>query len=68
VALGIGMASVLRTNYPDEWKPEGFLKMLADKAAYQAVLAGKTVGEVEALWKDELARFRQVREKYLLYK
>jgi uncharacterized protein YbbC (DUF1343 family) len=67
ISLGIGMAHVLRTKYRDDWKPEGFLKMLADRAAYQAVLDGKPPGEVEAVWKEELARFLEVRRKYLLY-
>jgi uncharacterized protein YbbC (DUF1343 family)/CubicO group peptidase (beta-lactamase class C family) len=67
VAIGVGMACVLRATYPKEWKPDGFLRMLADEAAYQAVLDGRTVREVEAVWQPELADFRQVRAKYLIY-
>jgi uncharacterized protein YbbC (DUF1343 family)/CubicO group peptidase (beta-lactamase class C family) len=67
VALGIGMARVLRSLYPNEWKPDGFLRMLADEAAYRALLDGRTVREIEAVWQSELADFLQVRAKYLLY-
>ena len=58
VSLGIGMASVLRAKYPDEWKPEGFLRMLADQAAYQAVIDGREPRDIEATWKGELDEFR----------
>jgi uncharacterized protein YbbC (DUF1343 family) len=68
LALGVGLAHVLRTKYPDDWKPEGFLKMLADRASYQALLDGKSPREVEAVWKPELEDFLRVREKYLIYK
>ena len=67
VDLGIGMASTLRLIYSMAWQPEGFLKMLADRAAYQAVVDGKPLAEVRAVWKDELEEFRKVRAQYLLY-
>jgi uncharacterized protein YbbC (DUF1343 family)/CubicO group peptidase (beta-lactamase class C family) len=65
--LGIGFACTLRKLYPQAWKPEGFLKMLADQRSYQAVLDGKSVAEVKAVWKDELNAFRAIRAKYLIY-
>ena len=68
VALGVGLATVLKRLYPDDWKPEGFLRMLADRAAYQAVLDGKSWREVERIWGPELDEYLAVRRKYLLYK
>jgi uncharacterized protein YbbC (DUF1343 family) len=67
IALGIGLAHVLRRNYPTHWKPDGLLRMLADQAAYEAVVEGKPVARVEAVWKGELGEFLKVREKYLIY-
>ncbi len=67
IRLGIALAVVLRSQYRDQWQPEGFLKMLADRPAYQAVLDGKTVDEVMAVWQAELDAFRAVRVKYLIY-
>ena len=68
VSLGIGMASVLRAKYPDEWKPEGFLRMLADQAAYKALIDGREPRDVEATWKGELDEFVRTRQRYLIYK
>jgi uncharacterized protein YbbC (DUF1343 family) len=68
VALGIGLAHVLRSKYPNDWKPEGFLRMLADRASYQALLDGKPPREVEAVWQPELEDFLRLRARYLLYK
>ena len=65
--LGIGLACTLRRLYPETWKPEGFLKMLADRPSYQAVLDGKPIAQVKAVWRGELAAFRAIRSKYLLY-
>jgi uncharacterized protein YbbC (DUF1343 family)/CubicO group peptidase (beta-lactamase class C family) len=67
VDLGMGLAVTLRGLYPETWKPEGFLNMLADREAHAAVLAGKSVGEVRATWQAELARFRERRRAFLLY-
>ena len=67
VVLGVGMAGVLHGLYPKDWKPDALKKFLCDDAAYQAILDGLGPREVEAVWKDELAGFLQVRSKYLLY-
>ena len=58
----------LRALYPDEWKPEGLLRLLADRATYQDILAGKSVDAIMARWEAELNGFRRVRERYLLYR
>lgn len=66
--LGIAMAAVLHELYPKVWEPAGFLKMLADHAAYDALLAGKSDAEIRRLWEKELAEFVLIRNRYLLYK
>jgi uncharacterized protein YbbC (DUF1343 family)/CubicO group peptidase (beta-lactamase class C family) len=65
--LGIGMAITLHRLYPTTWEPAGFLKMLADRPSYQAMLDGKSLVDVRAVWTEELNTFRRVRAKYLLY-
>jgi uncharacterized protein YbbC (DUF1343 family) len=65
--LGIGMAHVLQARYGDRWGAEGFLKLVADRATYQAVLDGKDVVTIRHLWEPELAEFRRIRAKYLIY-
>jgi uncharacterized protein YbbC (DUF1343 family) len=68
VGLGVALASTLRALYPRDWQPDGFLKMLADEAAYKAVLDGLGYNRVKEVWQKELAGFREVRAKYLIYK
>ena len=41
--------------------------MIADRATYQAVLGGRGVKEIEALWGAELKAFQETRKRYLLY-
>jgi uncharacterized protein YbbC (DUF1343 family) len=66
--LGMALAVVLRAQYRAEWQPEGLLRLLADRATYQAILDRKPVAEIKAMWGPELAEYRQVRAKYLLYR
>ena len=61
IKLGLGLASTLRKGYRDHWKTDGLLRMLADKATYQAILDGKSTARIEALWVQELADFAKVR-------
>jgi uncharacterized protein YbbC (DUF1343 family)/CubicO group peptidase (beta-lactamase class C family) len=68
IPLGIELAATLRRLHPDQWKPDGFLKMLADQAAYQALLDGKPRAEIMETSRKELDEFLAVREKYLIYR
>jgi uncharacterized protein YbbC (DUF1343 family) len=65
--LGITLAVQLRALYPHEWKPDGLLRLLDDRATYEDILAGKPVDAITARWEPELAEFLKIREKYLLY-
>jgi uncharacterized protein YbbC (DUF1343 family)/CubicO group peptidase (beta-lactamase class C family) len=65
--LGLALAVTLRKQYPREWKPDGVLRMLGDRAAYEAIVGGRGIEEIEALWQGELDEFRRVRARYLLY-
>lgn len=68
IRLGVGIASTLRRLYPNDWKSDGFLKMLADQASYDALLAGRSPDEIEQTWRGELADYLRVRSRYLLYR
>ncbi len=67
VGMGVAIALVLRQLYPVEWQPAGFAKMVADQATAEAVNAGRSLSEIQALWSTELDAFRAVRARYLLY-
>ena len=66
--LGITLAVQLRALYPDEWKPEGLLRLLATRATYQDILSSKPVDTILARWEKDLEEFRTIRERYLLYR
>jgi uncharacterized protein YbbC (DUF1343 family) len=65
--LGLALAVSLRARYPAEWKPEGILTMLGDRASYQAILEGRGFQAIESLWRAELEEFRRIRLRYLIY-
>ncbi len=67
LVLGITLAVTLRAIYPKEWQPEGLLRLLASKAAYDDILTCKPVPAIMARWTGELEQFRRVRSRYLLY-
>lgn len=67
LTLGMEIAVALRKLYPRDWKAEGFLKMVADRATYQALLEGRNAQVISALWKGELEAFLVLRRRYLLY-
>jgi uncharacterized protein YbbC (DUF1343 family) len=67
LTLGIGLAVVLRDLYPRDWEPSGFLKMIADRATYDALLEGRDAASIMALWGPELEEFQKVRSNYLIY-
>ncbi len=65
--LGLALAVTLRARYPAEWKPEGILTMLGDRASYQAILEGRGFQAIEPPWRTELDEFRRIRLRYLIY-
>ena len=65
--LGITLAVQLRAHYPNEWQPDGLLRLLCDRATYEKILAGKPVDAIIAGWTEELAEFLKIRSRYLLY-
>ncbi len=67
LVLGVTLAVTLRAIYSKEWQPEGLLRLLASKAAYDDILACKPVAAIMARWTGELEEFRRVRWRYLLY-
>jgi uncharacterized protein YbbC (DUF1343 family) len=65
--LGLQLAVTLRRLYPEQWKPEGILRMLGDRAAYRSICDGKPLHEIEELWRQKVQEFERVRARYLLY-
>jgi uncharacterized protein YbbC (DUF1343 family)/CubicO group peptidase (beta-lactamase class C family) len=66
--LGITLAVQLRAQFPQEWNPEGLLRLLANRATYDDILAGKPVAAIMSRWDKDLDEFRRIRTRFLLYR
>ncbi len=60
----------LYRQYPNkkEFFNSFFIKLIGNKAVYQAIVQGKGENEIRQLWKDDVEKFKLVRQKYLLYR
>jgi uncharacterized protein YbbC (DUF1343 family)/CubicO group peptidase (beta-lactamase class C family) len=66
--LGIELASALWKLYPADFKLDRIMTLLANQAAYDALVAGQDPRRIAQDWQEGLDRFLQVRQKYLIYK
>lgn len=64
---GVALALTLRRLYPEDWKVEGYDRLLANRATFEGVKRGAAFAELEKGWQPELARFLERRRKFLLY-
>lgn len=67
VALGIELASALKTLHPVEWDRTRLGALLANAATLARLEAGDTPESIVASWKKDLAAFLKIRAKHLLY-
>jgi len=66
--LGIELASALRRLYPQEFKIDRMIELLANRAAYEAIVSGQDPRRIADDWREPLEKFQEMRKKYLLYK
>ena len=66
--LGIELASALLKLYPQQFHVEKMMDILASQKVYEAITRGEDPHGIRVDWQDDLARFEQVRERYLIYK
>lgn len=66
--LGIELASALLKLYPEQYHVEKIMEILANKAVYDVLVRGEDPHRIDLDWQDELLKFQQVRERYLIYK
>ena len=67
VPLGIGIARVLHELYPKQFPLAKVGRLLCHPPTLEALGQGKTLAQIEALWRTGLAKFTPRRAKYLLY-
>ncbi len=67
VLLGIDIARVLHKMYPKNFPLAKIGRLLCHPPTIEALGQGKTLSQIEALWKADLAKFNTRRANYLLY-
>jgi len=66
--LGIELASALNKLYPDNWKINTMIGLLANQEAFDALVHGDDPRSIAQAWQEDVQKFRELRAKYLLYK
>jgi uncharacterized protein YbbC (DUF1343 family) len=67
VPLGIDIARVLHELYPKSFRLAKVGRLLCHPPTLEALGQGKTLTQIKALWKTDLAKFTGRRAKHLLY-
>jgi uncharacterized protein YbbC (DUF1343 family) len=67
--LAVLLLAAVRQVYPKEFqfRNESFDRLAGGPALREALIAGREPWQIWTAWEADLARFRAVRAKYLLY-
>ena len=66
--LGIELAAALRGLYPNDYKMERMIEILANQKVFDALVAGEDPRRITQDWQDEVEGFEKRRAQYLLYR
>ncbi len=66
--LGIELAAALHKLYPQQFHMERMIEILANQNVYDAIAQGQDPRRIADDWRDPLEKFKQLRQKYLIYK
>ncbi len=67
VRAGLEIGRQLHRLHAQDWESQKFNGLLSDRQTLEAVLAGKTVTEMESAWSAELQDFLNRRSRFLRY-
>ena len=67
VTTGLEIAAQLLKLYPKDFAADPFNRLLANQKVYEAFRQGADARALRQIWEMELAAFRSIRSKYLLY-
>lgn len=67
VEAGATMAWTLNKLFGEKFESAKVVRLLQNEAAAKAILEAKDPGEISKVWQENLAKFKKVREKYLIY-
>ncbi len=68
VKTGVALMTQLAKDYSEKWERKNANTLLLNGETLDAIFAGKDVDEIAKLWQDDLARFKEKRETYLIYR
>ena len=66
--MGVELAAALRTLYPNDYKIDRMIEILANQKAFDALTAGEDPRRIAEDWQDEVESFEKQRTQYLLYR
>jgi uncharacterized protein YbbC (DUF1343 family)/CubicO group peptidase (beta-lactamase class C family) len=66
--LGVELASALAKLYPEQFHMEKMFEILANQTVYDSIAHGEDPRRIALDWQDDLLKFQQLRERYLIYK
>jgi uncharacterized protein YbbC (DUF1343 family) len=66
--LGLELASALHTLYPNDWKMDRMMTILGNRPVLDELAANVDPRTIAQGLQDDLAKFMELRGKYLLYK
>src|SRR5215469_6331707 len=66
--LGIELAAALLKLYPQQFHVEKMTDILANQAVYEAIVDGEDPHRIALDWQNDLEKFEQIKEKYVIYK
>ena len=67
MTMGLEIASTLTKMYPEEFQLEKMIELLGSASTLARLQKGDSPADVVAGWAADLAAFRKMRDKYLLY-
>jgi uncharacterized protein YbbC (DUF1343 family) len=67
LVAGIEFATALWRLYPNEWKIDSYLRLLANADVLARIKRGDPAREIVNSWNASLDQFRRARSEFLLY-
>jgi uncharacterized protein YbbC (DUF1343 family)/CubicO group peptidase (beta-lactamase class C family) len=65
--LGVELAAALHHVYPQDYKLEGIMGLLANQQVYDGLAAGADPRRMAQDWQEQVEQFGKLRDKYLIY-
>lgn len=67
IRLGLAIAVALKKHHPEQWEHKNYNRLLSSQAIFDALVAGKSVDDLEMIPKVDLESFGKRRKPFLKY-